>query len=146
MIIVISIKENKNAFFIFKLKILLIENFDPINGKNNINPEKWVRPIMNVFGIEVIVFIFFLLSAKNKINKLYAIPNLKVANKHTGNEDVIMNKLKEFDIFTLKKIIDSDIPKKISNISEKFIFSRVDVRQGKNVYILYIIPNSEGDK
>lgn len=101
---------------------------------------------MNVFGIEVIVFIFFLLSAKNKINKLYAIPNLKVANKHTGNEDVIMNKLKEFDIFTLKKIIDSDIPKKISNISEKFIFSRVDVRQGKNVYILYIIPNSEGDK
>ena len=40
MIIVIIIKENKNAFFIFKLKILLIENFDPINGKNNINPEK----------------------------------------------------------------------------------------------------------
>ena len=55
----------------------------------------------NVFGIDNSVLIFFLESAKNNINRLYAMPSLKVAYRHTGKEDVMMNRLKELDILTL---------------------------------------------
>ena len=38
------------------------------------------------------------------------------------------------------------MPKKISKITEKFISSKFAIRQGKKVYNLYTIPNSDVNK